>query len=252
MSGRKSAEVAAVLRQGESVRKMTDGIYSREIENYRQNYLSCIDDERVIKDEMSSHSINLNNTAKEMFGGEADSRLDEFNRLKNSAEKISLSDESKAVISELRQLDNELANADAEGESIRQAIRQKYNGWYCDDEYARAQNLVKTYSKLRDRRANLERKMKNLLTAENQKLSSLQASIRQIKNLTAQISDMNEVANKRKEADSYREELRNALSSINSNDAQKFFSADFDSLKQNINSTISRRIEKFFVRNKCK
>lgn len=240
MSGRKSAEVAAVLRQGESVRKMTDGIYSREIENYRQNYLSCIDDERVIKDEISSHSINLNNTAKEMFGGEADSRLDEFNRLKNSAEKISLSDESKAVISELRQLDNELANADAEGESIRQAIRQKYNGWYCDDEYARAQNLVKTYSKLRDRRANLERKMKNLLTAENQKLSSLQASIRQIKNLTAQISDMNEVANKRKEADSYREELRNALSSINSNDAQKFFSADFDSLKQNINSAISR------------
>ncbi len=240
MSGRKSAEVAAVLRQGESVRKMTDGIYSREIENYRRNYLACLDDERTIKSEISAQSINLDATAKEMFGAEADSYISEFNRLKNSAEKISLSDESKVIISELNRLDNELDAADAEGESIRQAIKEKYRGWYCDDEYRRAQNLVSTYSNLRDKRANLERRMKNLLTAENQKLSSLQLSERQIKNLTAQISDMNEVANKRKEADSYREELRHALSSINANDAQKFFPADFDSLKKNINAAISR------------
>lgn len=239
MSGRKSGEVAAVLRQGESVRKMTDGIYSREIQNCRKDYLACLDSERQIKSELASYTANLDSAAVEMFGADANSRLDEFNKLKNSAEKISLSDESQSVISELSQIDSELKAADDEAESIRQSIKSKHNGWYCDDEYRRAKKLVKTYSNLRDRRVNLERKMKNLLTAENKKLSSLQSSKSQIKNLSSQISDMNAVATKRKEADSYRQELRGALSAISANDAQKFFATEYNQLNQNIKNAIS-------------
>ena len=240
MSGRKSSEVAAVLRQGENVRRMTDGIYSREIQNYRQNYLSCLDSEQKIKSAISGQSVNLDAAAKEMFGSDGKSRLVEFDNLKKSAEKISLSDESKAVISELSRLDNELSAADAEAEDIRRAIKNKYHGWYCDEEYDRAQVLVSTYSNLRDRRAALERRMKNLAAAENQKLSSLQATGKKLENLSAQISNMNAVAKKRKEADSFRAELKNSLSAINVNDAQKFFAADFATLQKNINSTISR------------
>lgn len=239
MSGRKSGEVAAVLKQGEAVRRMTDGIYSREIENCRKNYLACLDNEREVKSEISSQTANLDSAAREMFGADGNSQLNEFNRLKNSAEKISLSDESQSVLNELRQLDNELAAADDEGESIREAIKHKYHGWYCDDEYSRAQDLVATYANLRDRRTNLERKMNNLLTAENQKFSSLKSTASQVKNLSAQIANMNTVANKRKESNAYREELRGALSAINVDDASKFFKEDFQMLYTRISGDIA-------------
>ena len=239
MSGRKSGEVAAVLRQGESVRRMTDGIYSREIENCRQNYLACLEDERKIKSEIASLTVNLDGTAREMFGNDGTARLNEFNGLKNSAEKINLSDKSQGVISKLQQIDSELKAADREADDIRESIKTKYHGWYCDEEYSRAQDLVVRYSELRDRRVAVEREMKNLLTAERQKRSSLQSSASQAKNISAQIANMNAVAAKRKEANGFRDELRKALSGVNSIDAQKFFAAEFETLKKNVSDTVS-------------
>lgn len=237
MSGRKRGEVAAVLRQGESVRKRTDGIYSREIENCRQNYLACLDDERRVKNEIASQTVNLDGTAREMFGNDGTARLNEFNGLKNSAAKINLSDKSQGVISELHQIDNELDAADREAADIRESIQHKC--WYCDDEYNRAQKLVTRYSELRDRRIAVERRMKNLLSAERQQLSSLQSSASQVKNIAAQVASMNAVAAKRKEANGFRDELRKVLSGVNVGDAQKFFSAEFETLKKNVTDTVA-------------
>ena len=237
MSGKKSSEVAAVLKQGESVRKMTDGIYSREIENCRENYLSCLSAEKKFKSEILKMEVTLTAAASEMFADKARQIVENFSATKNEVENFSDNDESKKIISDLQRLDNELSAADRTAEDIRQAIRTK--DWYCDEEFKQAQQLVKTYKNLRQSRASLETKMKNLLTAERQKFSAMQSAENRLKNLQAQIISMNEVANKRKEADSFRKELQENFSTINSADATKFFPQEFSELQKNISDTVS-------------
>ena len=209
MSGRKSSEVAAVLKQGEDVRKFTDGFYSREIERCYADYLKNLDAEREIKNSAESVEVALETEACEMFGAEATALATEFGALKQNLSGLAISDAGKDIISELKNLDAQRDAADREGESIRTAIRNK--NWYCDDEYRRAQQLVGTYGELRDKRVRLEQKIKKLLTAENQNLSNLQAKSTRLENLAEQLKNMNVTAKKRKEADSFRAELRGAL-----------------------------------------
>ena len=237
MSGRKSSEVAAVLKQGESVRKFTDGVYSREIERCYAEYLENLDAERKIKSSAESVEVALETEAREMFGAEGTKLASEFGDLKKILSGLTISDVGGEIISELKSLDAQRDAADREGESIRAAIRGK--NWYCDDEYRRAQNLIVTYGELRDKRVRLEQKIKKLLTAENQNLSNLQAKSTRLTNLAEQLKNMNVTAKKRKEADSFRAELRGELDSIDAKWAEKFFAAELAELRKNISATIA-------------
>ena len=195
MSGRKSTEVAAVLKQGESVRRLTDDVYSREIQRCYAQYLESLNGERKIQSS-AAVEVALETEAQEMFGAEGNALVGEFRTLKQNLQRQTVTDNGKAVLEGLERLDSKLKAADDEADSIRQAIRNK--NWYCDDEYRRAQNLVATYGELRDERVKLERQMKNLLTAENQKLSAMRESSTRLENLVQQLENMNATAKKRK------------------------------------------------------
>ena len=236
MSGRKSTEVAAVLKQGESVRRLTDDVYSREIQRCYAQYLESLNGERKIQSS-AAVEVALETEAQEMFGAEGNALVGEFRTLKQNLQRQTVTDNGKAVLEGLERLDSKLKAADDEADSIRQAIRNK--NWYCDDEYRRAQNLVATYGKLRDERVKLERQMKNLLTAENQKLSAMRESSTRLENLVQQLENMNATAKKRKAADSFRAELQSALESVDAKNAEKFFAADFADLRKNISAAVA-------------
>lgn len=237
MSGRKSCEVAAVLKQGESVRKITDGIFSTEINECYKKYRAGLEDEIKIKNFADGTTVELDDAASKMFGDKGSSLMKDFQSLKKNISAQKTSDDGKSITTELSMLDAKLSAADSEAEKIRNAIRNKK--WYCDDEYNQAQNLLATYERLRDERVNLERHMKKLLTAENQKLSSMRSMSEQLKNLAEQIKSMNETAKKRLAADSSRNELRGALNGIDADSAEKFFAAEYETLKKNISAAIS-------------
>ena len=239
MSGKKSSEVAAVLEQGESVRKFTDGIYTKEIQRCYSDYLENLDAEKKIKTAAAGEEVSLETEAQEMFGAEGTSLEQEFRELKEKLRVQIISNKGKIIIDGLTRLDSRRDAADREAEDIRQSIQNKKYGWYCDAEYQQAQELLRTYGELRDERVKLERQMKNLLTAENQNLSKMRADSARLKNLAQQLKNMNATAKKRKAADSYRAELRGEIDSIDAKSADKFFASEFAELREKILAAIA-------------
>ena len=229
MSGRKSCEVAAVLERGEKIRKMTDEIFSREIANHYAKYRTVLEDVKATKRSAEDTTAEFDDEAKEMFGDDAHNLLADFINVKKSLSEQDIADKGEKIMSELGRLDTKLAEADAQAQSIRNSIRNK--NWYCDAEYNQAQSLLRTYESLRSDRVDLERRMKNLLSEENQRASSMRADSARLKNLAEQIANMNATAKKRKQADALRKELNDALATVNAADAEKFFAADFSALK---------------------
>lgn len=237
MSGKKDWEVAAVLKQGEKVRKMTDDIFSREITDCYGRYREILKDVTNIKRSAENTTAELDGDAKEMFGVDGQKLVKEFAQVKKSLTEQSTTDKGKSVTAELAQLDKKLAEADAKAESIRDAIRNK--SWYCDEEYEQARSLLWTYEGLRADRVKLEQRMKKILSDENQRVSSMRAESSRLKNLAEQIANMNAMAKKRKQADAFRKELQNSLDAVNASNAEKFFASDFAALKKETAQVIS-------------
>ena len=238
MSGKKSCEVAAVLKQGEKVRKMTDDIFSKEIADCYERYCTILDDVTNMKNAAADATVELDEEAKKMFGVDGKKLVAEFASVKKFFSEQSVTDKGKAVMSELKQLDKKLMAADAQAQSIRDAIRGK--DWYCDAEYAQAQELLRTYKGLRSERVNLERHMKKILSDEEQRLSSTRAASSRLKNLSEQATNMNATAKKRKQADAFRQELHSALKTIDTANAEKFFKSEFTALKQSMAQFVAR------------
>ncbi len=237
MSGKKSCEVAAVLKQGEQARKLTDDIYSREITDCYNRYRAVLADMSTIKNSAQKVTATLDTPAQEMFGAEGKKFFAEFNRIKNSLSSQLVEDRGKFISRELTDLDEKLRQADNQAEDIRAAIRHK--DWYCDAEYAQAQQLVSTYKNLRTERVNLERRTKKFLSDEGQNLSSMRADFSRLKNLSEQLASMNLTAKKRKEADAFRKELKDVLAAVDKQNAEKFFHDEFAALQKNISQAIS-------------
>lgn len=238
MSGKKSCEVAAVLKQGEKVRKMTDDIFSKEIADCYERYRAILDDVAELKLSAEGTTAELDGAALEMFGDDGKKLVGEFSRVKKFLSEQRVTDNGKSVMSELSQLDRKLSAADAQAQSIRDSILGK--DWYCDAEYAQAQELLRTYEGLRSERVNLERRIKKFLSDEEQRLSSMRAEYSRLENLAEQTVKMNATAKKRKQADNFRKELQNALSAIDTANAEKFFAAEFSTLKQSTAQILSR------------
>ena len=238
MSGKKSCEVAAVLKQGEKVRKMTDDIFSKEIADCYGRYRAVLDEVMSVKNSAADATAELDAQAKEMFGADGEKLVAEFARVKKFLNEQSVADKGKAVMSELSTLDKKLSEADAQAQSIRDSIRGK--NWYCDAEYAQAQELLRTYESLRTGRMDLERRMKKILADEEQRLTSVRAEYSRLKNLSEQTANMNITAKKRKQADSFRKELQSTLAAIDTANAEKFFASEFTTLKQSTAQVIAR------------
>ena len=237
MSGKKSCEVAAVLQQGEKVRKMTDDIFSKEIADCYKRYRAILDDVTAMKSSATNTTAELDEEAKKMFGADGKKVVEEFARVKKFLNEQSVVDKGKAITSDLAQLDKKLSTADAQAQSIRDSIRGK--DWYCDAEYAQAQKLLRTYEDLRSERIDLERRMKKILTDEEQRASSMRAEFSRLKNLAEQTAKMNSTAKKRKQADAFRNELQSSLAAIDAANAEKFFASDFASIKQSTAQVIA-------------
>lgn len=237
MSGKKESDVMPILEQGEEVRKLTDGIFSKEITDCYGRYRAILQDVAEIKRSAKDTTAELNSEAKEMFGADGQKLLDEIARVKESLDSQSVTDKGKNITAELARLDEKLAAADKEAQSIRDSVKDKvsrydYYRLYLDDEWKRAKVLLETYENLRSERVELERRMKSLLSSESQNASSARSDSSLLQNLAQQVADMNAMAKKRKQANAFRKELQSALDALDAPNAEKFFEEGFANLKR--------------------
>lgn len=238
MSGKKRCEVAAVLKQGEKVRKMTDDIFSKEIADCYERYRVILDDVTGMKRSAADLTAELDGEAQELFGADGKKLVAEFTRVKKFLSEQTVFDSGKAITAELAQLDKKLSKADVQAQSIRDAIRNK--DWYCDAEYKQARELLWTYEGLRSERVNLERRIKKILSDEEQRLSSMRTESSRLKKLAEQMAKMNAAAKKRKQAAAFRKELQDALTAVDTKSAEKFFAAEFTALKHSTAQVAAR------------
>ena len=244
MSGRKSSEVAGVLAQGEKVRQMTDGLYTNQIEEDIKNALKSIENAKGKKQQAQNSEASLAPEADKMFGEKGKEQVNKFNALKQKFNDMQFDEgEIQNIRQELKDLDNALKAADKEAEDIRTAIKGKRNGWYCDAEYKRANDLVVEYGKLRDKRVKLSHRAANIrqTSAETQTVAIRDAE--NLQNLKTSIDNMNETAKKRQESNAMRETLNKQIAAIPSKEANKFFGEEFNNIKREIDEAVKLQDE---------
>lgn len=240
MSGRKSSEVAGVLAQGEKVRKMGDESYTEQIERDIKKALESIKKAKDEKKNVLDYETSLAPEAAKMFRKEGEEKVKKFSDLKQKISGMSFQEsEAGAIQQKLKELDNALATADNEGKAIRNAIRGKRNGWYCDEEYRRAQNLVKEYKNLRNQRIELSRRAEGLRKDASQAQNALVADIQILKAVKEAIETMNETAKKRQESDAMRKNLNNLMTQLPAKEAEKFFASEYAALKSEMEETVN-------------
>lgn len=240
MSGRKSGEVASVLRQGEKVRQMTDALYDEQIEKDLRELVKCVQDANEQKLKAIKQEIELYPETTELFELEATKKYELFCDLRQQISSVNFSENpSEEINLELRKLDDELKKADMKAEEIRTAIKAKRNGWYCDEEYKQAQDLVAKYNKLRDRRVELSHRAIDFRQDIRKKINQLTADIHRMQNLYDQLNDMNEIAKRHQESNVMRESLQQMIQNIPKEEAEKFFAGEFSKLKDEIEGAIA-------------
>ena len=119
MSGKKNSEVAAVLRRGEDVRRMSDRTFNDQIEKDLKNFRQCMEKIKSIQSDAEKLNADVSAEAETMFGDKAKAQLKAFEDLKAALSKIKLNaSEDKNIKSTLNDLDRQLwkrQKADAEG-----------------------------------------------------------------------------------------------------------------------------------------
>ena len=235
MSGRKSSEVCDVLKQGEAIRRMTDGTIDRQIENDLDEFRQF--DSKIKALRSTSIAIDPSAEARKMFGGELEASIRDFDNLRAELRTIASSGGAEEIRHRLGELNSRLRSADAEAENIRRSIRDK--DWYCDEEYDRAKALVRQYKQLREQRVRLQHDMTQIAQSTRQQSNRAQSIVNRMNDLKARLDNLNEVARKRQESDTMRRELRQMIAAIPMEWAGKFFEIEFAKLKSAVERAVA-------------
>ena len=240
MSGRKSSEVANVLRQGEEARKQADESISRQIDEALRAFAASAEQAQNDQKTVLALDVQLHPMASGLFGTKAEELVQQFQQVKSSAAKERFPNREKEIRTVLEKLDKALEAADTEGARIRESVKHHQYGWHCDQEYADAQKLVKEYKNLRTQRLDLSHEAVAASQEAHQQVTKLAEAGKRLQGLKQQIDGMNAVAQKRQESDAMRKELEQAVAGIDTENAQKFFADEYQALGHDVQDLISK------------
>ena len=239
MSGRKSSEVANVLQQGEEARKQADESISRQIDEALRAFSAAVEQAQRDQKAALALAVELHPMAKDLFGAKAAEIAQQFQQVKDEAAGVTFGKSATRIRTELKKLDDELAEADAEGARIRESVTHHQYGWHCDQEYADAQKLVQRYKDLRTQRLGLSHAAVAASQEAHQERTKLAAASKRLQGLKQQIDGMNAVAQKRQESDAMRKDLEAAFAGIDEADAQKFFADEYRALGSDVQALVA-------------
>lgn len=219
MSGRKSTEVNGLLARGKNARNAGKANYENKFHQaeklLKENQTEI---ERIYK-KISESSFCVNTECKAEFPEESKQLEAQYNDICRKNHIVSYVGELKNFAEADKKLQKELADADKEGDRIREKIRNK--SWYCDQEYREADRLVSVYKKIADNKnqlvADINKKMQessqNLIQYKNleKKMSQLEQSQ---KNLQQRAKEICELRAKAEQAKSYVNRIYQSIDSV--------------------------------------
>ena len=240
MSGRKQSEVAAVLKQGEQARSMTDEIIRNAILNGKNIITTSSNKLKNIIEKATKNNASVDSDSKELFKEKADSLQKDFDDTKNSVLNA-MFDDNKAnkIENEFNKLRKDIADCDRKAADIRESIKNKYGG-YCDAEYAQAKQLVKEYKNIRNKMQALEKEMTEIARQADEVVNKAEAQNEKIEALKSQIENMNSTAKLQKESSALRKKMQDTYEAVNKKWADKFFKGEYEKLGSSIKEFVNK------------
>lgn len=230
MSGRKASEVSSLLSKGAEVRKAREinlkNIMALNKEYIKNNMTQMEEDVKVIQ----SQKCTISKEARTEFPNESTSLENRFEELKKKSKVGTYN--VKGLEKEVSIANNKLESLDSECEALKQIIRNKSH--YCDNEYARASQLVNEYKVVNDTKSNIAERMNKLTTRSNMDLATLESYREQMNTLGKQIEYLNQRAkdivilrNKANEAKTF---IAKSIEDINQEIAEKFMATPYQEI----------------------
>lgn len=226
MSGRKSSEVAAVLRGNEALRQETQNRIEQNIDNHTKIVLSTQDEINKLAAVINAGNLQFNEDARKEFPDSCGRQEGDYNYVLADINKIAAEGNGLEEISAaLKKIADDLKKSDSEGAAIREAIRSK--DWYCDDEYRRAKLLAAKYKEILRDQQNLLQKSASLVDQIAKRRNKARELAKIADNLRIEAANLNEVAKKRTQCNALRNDLQNLYAQIDQDWARKFFADEY-------------------------
>ena len=238
MSGKKDWEVADLLEEGIKARKRTESNLNNAIGSNTKLIHKA--GEELAKTKGTVKAVQaLNNEAGIMFGNKGKEIVQKAQSAQQKlADLGSPQEKLLALQAEIKRIDLELQKCDNEGNEIRKIISRKSG--YLDKEYAQAKRLKQKYESWAQQRNDIARKINELAAMAQANASEAKALARQINKYGEAISDMNQTAKNKADADALKSKLSQIMNGVEVKWAQKFLNEDYRKLKKSVEDIIGK------------
>ena len=235
MSGRKSSEVAAVLEKAEKNRAASEANYASAVKQHlnqlrreAEQINKCVHDISVVGAAVSAE-------AKKELASEAELLTKEMQTLiKQAVPGVNGVQLASRMEEQHHQNQTRLQKLDQRAQNVRDAIRRKRNGWYCDDEYAEAQRIQADMKNLSNDKTALLHELESSDQEVEGNYIRLRSLLEKKKRLEEQIAALNkrasEIVKLRQEAGAARNAVNEQFSRIDAKIAQKFLKQEYNAL----------------------
>lgn len=234
MSGKKSSEVAAVLKRAEKTRAATEANYNRSVTGHLQKIRECGEQIKQLEKELAGIQCVISQTADAELSSEAESLRNEWNKTnKDFTVASNVKSLEKQLADKKATYDAELHQLDEQADNIRRIIRSK--SWYCDEEYREAERI---HHELKQLNNNKNAFLQEMEMAER-KISEAEIRLKRLYEqkllLTERINELNQraddIASLRQEAQKAKSCVKQMFGKIDSAIAGKFMAAEYGTLQ---------------------
>lgn len=248
MSGRKASEVNSLLNNGEKTRKLSIDILN-SIHTQAVNTIENADKKR---NEILAKLDNMKSTVSDEVHTEFPEIAEELEKecelLKNSFKSKKIDYDVNTVNLEYAKINNEYKNVDLNAEKIRNSIQQiirsqgRSDPWYCDREYAQANNVQKEYKRLSNKAAAFKNQCSTYISNANVAVSDfneiLNHSVKLSEDIEAIEKKAKDIVKMREQASELKTVIEKSFNDIDSNIAIKFLEEEYKALKSEIEQFI--------------
>lgn len=233
MSGKKSCEVAAVLSQGESARRVANGVYESQLKQVISTILNGAKAMVKLRERVTAIHFDVDEAASRIFGTKVDIIAQSMMQISKEIRCArDASNAAKKGQTEVDAIREEMKSIDEKARQIRTAISSKSH--YCDKEFQQARDVLKQYEIQRLRLQKSLQQTSVAAAGQKKTLNNLRAKFSQLQHLRKQLDQMNLVAKNREQADGMRHQLNDLLKTIVEEQANKFMKAEYKALKSEV------------------
>lgn len=247
MSGRKASEVEDSLRDNKKIRNTSINVMNNIFYRAKEAIEQTEQREQTVLSELNQTKFSIEKEVYTELPELAAELEKEFYHLKNTYTNYKKKYHITEINNEYQRIIKEYQKADSEADKISRDIEKKiqsqrrydsrlcrYDAWWCDDEFKRAEIVKQKYNHLAQSVNQLKRKCEEQYTLANTANVTANEKLQQFHNLQKRIKEIEEKAKAiqkmKQEATESRKAIQSDFEKIQEKIALKFLKKDYENL----------------------